>query len=429
MWGFYLLHVRRMVGDEVRRGRTRFTLALGLAAIFALSFLLAPDSRSRFLATSVALAGAFCFFHERGDLLRAGYMLLLGAAVEFAGVWSGQWSSADAPAGDVPLWFAPMWAAVGLFAGRLEQLPLVVFMSALQFLRLRPFGRALAMMAGEATALRPTPRRPEREDMSDPQSVAAFDGQGTPDGALRSGYQFNALVLSALLPPGGELLDLGCGSGRFLTHLAERRPDVAITGLDLSPAMIERGRENVKAAGLEGRVRLIVGDMTAFSRLAPGRVDVISSMFSLHHLPDFERLESCLAEVAAVRAGTGCAVWISDHARPRNARTARRFPEFFTPQAPPEFRKDSANSLLASFSCEELSGRLDRAVGGWHHRNANLPFFQIHWLPAMKELATCDHAHLGPSACPAARDFLYPLKVRLRTTPCPIYGSCKGGVS
>jgi len=123
LWGFYILHVRRVIDGEIRRSRSRHMLALGLAMIFALSFLLNHDSRSRFLATSVALAGALWFFHERGDLLRTGYMLLLGAAVEYIGVWSGQWSYPGEPAGGVPLWFVPMWAGVGFFAGRLLPFP------------------------------------------------------------------------------------------------------------------------------------------------------------------------------------------------------------------------------------------------------------------------------------------------------------------
>lgn len=122
MWGFYLVHARRMVGDMERGERRRPGPALALALIFAAAFMAAPDSEVRLLTTTVALAGALCLFHSRRDLLGAGYMVLLGAAVEYAGVWSGQWSYADAPAGGVPLWFATMWGAVGLFLGRLAAL-------------------------------------------------------------------------------------------------------------------------------------------------------------------------------------------------------------------------------------------------------------------------------------------------------------------
>jgi hypothetical protein len=119
MWGFYLLHARRMVGAAEADGRGRPGLAAALALVFSAAFMASTDSGLRFAVTAVALAGALGFFHSRRDLLGAGYMVLLGAAVEYAGVWSGQWSYADAPAGGVPLWFATMWGAVGLFLGRL----------------------------------------------------------------------------------------------------------------------------------------------------------------------------------------------------------------------------------------------------------------------------------------------------------------------
>ncbi len=119
MWGFYLVHARRLVGGAEGKARPRLLAAGVLALVFAGAFMAASDSGIRFLTTTIALAAALCFFHSRCDLLGTGYMILLGAAVEYVGVWSGQWSYPDAPAGGVPLWFATMWGAVGLFLGRL----------------------------------------------------------------------------------------------------------------------------------------------------------------------------------------------------------------------------------------------------------------------------------------------------------------------
>ncbi len=50
----------------------------------------------------------------------------------------------------------------------------------------------------------------------------------------------------------GAVLDAGCGSGRILLPLAHAGHEV--TGIDSSPAMIKRCRENVAAAGLEARL-------------------------------------------------------------------------------------------------------------------------------------------------------------------------------
>jgi SAM-dependent methyltransferase len=42
---------------------------------------------------------------------------------------------------------------------------------------------------------------------------------------------------------GASVLDVGCGVGDFWTHLLDVAPDIRYTGLDLSPAMVERCRE------------------------------------------------------------------------------------------------------------------------------------------------------------------------------------------
>jgi hypothetical protein len=44
---------------------------------------------------------------------------VLGALIEYTGVWTGQWHYPGRHLGGVPLWFLPMWAGVGLFTRRL----------------------------------------------------------------------------------------------------------------------------------------------------------------------------------------------------------------------------------------------------------------------------------------------------------------------
>jgi SAM-dependent methyltransferase len=58
---------------------------------------------------------------------------------------------------------------------------------------------------------------------------------------------------------GGPILEMGCGTGRVALVLAQRGFDV--TGVDISPRMIEQA--NAKAAGqdLAGKARFLVGDM------------------------------------------------------------------------------------------------------------------------------------------------------------------------
>lgn len=63
----------------------------------------------------------------------------------------------------------------------------------------------------------------------------------------------------------GAVLEIGCGTGRILLPIA--RAGCAITGLDGSPAMLERCRVKVAAESttVQDRVRLVHGDMRDFN--------------------------------------------------------------------------------------------------------------------------------------------------------------------
>ncbi|MFI6067030.1 SAM-dependent methyltransferase [Micromonospora sp. NPDC051227] len=56
------------------------------------------------------------------------------------------------------------------------------------------------------------------------------------------------------------LLDLGCGTGGLLVHLAETDPEFHAVGLDIAPTAVELATERVKEAGLSDRLTFISGD-------------------------------------------------------------------------------------------------------------------------------------------------------------------------
>lgn len=265
---------------------------------------------------------------------------------------------------------------------------------------LRPL-RVAELVLREAFAREAIERTPEPEAMDAAGEVAAFDREGEAGGALAGVYAFNARAISRMLPRGGTLLDLGSGSARFLVFLARCRPDVRVYGVELSSEMRARGREAIARAGLTGRVTLLAGDMTELEALAPRRIDAVSAIFSLHHLPDIEHLRRCAEQVGRLRAAHGCGVWIFDHARPRLRRTAFAFPDCFTPDAAAVFKTNSRNSLLAAFSFRELSETLARqmpeAPRGACARLLRL--YQAHWLAPRS--ASPEAAHAEWFAAPA----------------------------
>jgi SAM-dependent methyltransferase len=71
-------------------------------------------------------------------------------------------------------------------------------------------------------------------------------------------------LLSLAAETGGPILELGSGTGRLLLPLA--RAGYQVTGLDSSPAMLERARQRLaqEAEAVRARVTLVEGDMTSF---------------------------------------------------------------------------------------------------------------------------------------------------------------------
>lgn len=115
---------------------------------------------------------------------------------------------------------------------------------------------------------------------------------------------FRDLVALALpggesLPDGGRVLDLGCGTGALTASLADLAPGAAVTGVDSSPAMLERC-----AAHAGPRVTFRAGDIGTFDE--PDAYDLVLSNAALHWVDDHE---ATLARWArALRSGGRLAV-------------------------------------------------------------------------------------------------------------------------
>ena len=214
--------------------------------------------------------------------------------------------------------------------------------------------------------------------MDEPEGVKEYDEFGT--GGEIGVHRFNALGISRLLPEGGTLLDLGCGSGRLLARLAHGRPDARIIGLDLSEPMLETGRRVLAGEGLADRVELRRADITDFDADVPEPFDVISCNFALHHMPTAEIASRCLEAIARARSRTGCAVWIADFARLHHPGTWPAFTAMINWPGP-VVHSDAIESERAAFSEAELRGLLDGAGLGDLQcvRSRPLGELQVHW--------------------------------------------------
>src|SRR6266508_2428518 len=80
---------------------------------------------------------------------------------------------------------------------------------------------------------------------------------------LRGMYRRLAADVAGVAPDGGAVLDVGTGPGVLLVELAARRPDLRLTGVDLSPDMITAATRNLEPFG--ERARAFVGDVTTLT--------------------------------------------------------------------------------------------------------------------------------------------------------------------
>jgi ubiquinone/menaquinone biosynthesis C-methylase UbiE len=114
------------------------------------------------------------------------------------------------------------------------------------------------------------------------QRVAAEYDERIP-GAGPSDDMFTAAERGFLLTKvqaGQQVLDMGCGTGRFTVPMAELGAEV--TGLDLSRAMLDVAGGKLAARGLKAELR--EGDM-AHLPFPDESFDVVTSMLALMHIP------------------------------------------------------------------------------------------------------------------------------------------------
>ncbi len=104
------------------------------------------------------------------------------------------------------------------------------------------------------------------------------------------------LVRFASLTRDDDILEIGCGMGRYTLPLVDRGYDVE--GLDLSPVLLER----LAASAGDRELRLHAADVADPPDDLVGRFDAAIGLFTLHHLHD---LELCFRGMARVLRPSG----------------------------------------------------------------------------------------------------------------------------
>jgi ubiquinone/menaquinone biosynthesis C-methylase UbiE len=113
------------------------------------------------------------------------------------------------------------------------------------------------------------------------------------------------LRAALLSRPGARLLDVGCGTGRFLRDVKANYPRLDVTGLDLSPHYLAVAQRELRSWS---RVQLAVGAAEAMP-FADGQFDAITCIYLFHELPSGVR-QGVVAEIRRVLKPGGMLVFV-----------------------------------------------------------------------------------------------------------------------
>lgn len=112
------------------------------------------------------------------------------------------------------------------------------------------------------------------------------------------------VIADLAAPPGGTILEVGCGTGRNLILAARRYPTAQCFGFDISEMMLETARANIAKAGLSDRISVAQGDASNFSAKAlfgHDHFDRVFISYALSMIPPWR--DAVPAALNAVAAG------------------------------------------------------------------------------------------------------------------------------
>jgi 2-polyprenyl-3-methyl-5-hydroxy-6-metoxy-1,4-benzoquinol methylase len=93
---------------------------------------------------------------------------------------------------------------------------------------------------------------------------------------------------------GARVLDVGCGVGRWSSLLAAR--GALVTGVDLSPTMIDHAHRRADASGVAAHCRFLVQDLAQLD--AGGTFDLVLGVTVLQHILDPEALRAAVQRMS-----------------------------------------------------------------------------------------------------------------------------------
>ena len=147
----------------------------------------------------------------------------------------------------------------------------------------------------------------------------------------------------------GPVLDVGTGTALIPIEFCRQSPKGTVVAVDAAEHMLRVGRENVRRAGLEGRIRLERCDAKRMP-FAGGAFGAVVSNSIVHHIPE---PAAVVAEMARVVAPGGT-LFVRDLLRPDDEATLQRLVDLHTAGANDHQRGMFADSLHAALTIDEV---------------------------------------------------------------------------
>ncbi|MDY6785932.1 MAG: class I SAM-dependent methyltransferase [Cyanobacteriota bacterium] len=192
----------------------------------------------------------------------------------------------------------------------------------------------------------------EPEVMDTPQEAREYDEMDF----LAVNSDFAARAIATFPSTTAYGLDAGTGTARIPILICQERPHWQIVGIDLARSMLDRGRQNIAAAGLERRITLECVDSKQMP-YADASFDFVLSNSLVHHLPDPLPF---FQEIARVLKPPG-AILIRDLLRPPSAENVEEIVEAVGPQYSPHQTQLFRDSLRAAFTLSEVEQLFERS--------------------------------------------------------------------
>jgi SAM-dependent methyltransferase len=204
------------------------------------------------------------------------------------------------------------------------------------------------------------------EDLKQRQSV--MWGSGPYQNVTETIVDIHETVVERMAAQAGERwLDLACGTGAVAERAA--RTGATVTGIDLSPGLIETAKE--RAADQDLDIDYRVGDCENLSEVEDGSFDIVTSTCGVMFSPDHDAAARELARITKPGGRIGLANWEPEGGLGRMFRMMARF----QPGPPPSSPFDWGNEDRVS---ELLGGSYDLVLE--HHVSTlRIPSGEDYW--------------------------------------------------